>query len=177
MGLTDAGVVEDRGEGPTDQPPTIIDTPSPSFTEGTAAAYDMTQHVSDDGLSAVTYTLSNPLPNGLSFIESTGILDYDGIGIPTVSQHALTATDAVGSATSSSFDLVVAGVSINTIPDQVLGVGGQSSLAGYVVDTYGVAISSQLLNADANISYSHTGYTITAISPTTLTNVQLEITY
>ena len=111
MGLTDAGLTVERDDGTSsDQPPTISSTPNPSFVEGTSSTYDFTANVSDDGLSAVTYSLTNTLPSGLTLNSSTGILDYDGIGVPTVSQHQLTATDAVGSAQSSSFDVAIAAV-------------------------------------------------------------------
>jgi hypothetical protein len=107
VGLTDAGVVEDNNPLPVDQPPTISSAPEPTFTEGVAGTYDMKQHVSDDALSTVTYTLSNVLPNGLMFDEVTGILSYDGVAGSTVSVHQLTATDAVGSAQSTSFDITI----------------------------------------------------------------------
>ena len=90
-----------------DLPPTITSTPAPIFTEGIADSYDMTQHVVDDGLSPVVYTLSNILPNGLVFFSDTGILTYDGIADLTVSSHQLTATDAVGSAQSDLFNISV----------------------------------------------------------------------
>lgn len=110
VGLTDAGIAIAQDYSTADQPPTITSTPSPSFTEGTAATYDMKQHVSDDGLSTVTYGLTNTLPNGLVLNTSTGILSYDGLGSPSVSAHTLTATDAVGVAESNSFN-----VSINAL--------------------------------------------------------------
>jgi len=115
VALTDAGITEAQEyEAQVDQPPTINSTPSPSFTEGVADTYDMTQHVSDDGLSAVTYSLSNTLPNGLSFNGSTGILTYDGVASASVSSHALTATDAVGNDTSASFNIDIVDASAFT---------------------------------------------------------------
>ena len=54
-----------------DQEPTVVSTPSPSFTVGTSATYDMSQHFSDDGLSAVTYGISATLGAGLTFNTST----------------------------------------------------------------------------------------------------------
>lgn len=110
MALTDAGVVEQQILGEVDEPPVITSTPSPTFTEGVSGTYDMTQHVSDDGLSTVTYSLTNTLPNGLSFNSSTGVLTYDGVGGASVSQHQLTATDAVGSDQSASFSIAIAAV-------------------------------------------------------------------
>jgi hypothetical protein len=101
-GLTVAGTVG----GQTDDPPVIISTPViPNFIEGTPGSHDLTQYVLDDGISVVTYTLTNTLPNGLSLVA--GILIYDGFGIPTVSQHQLTATDAVGSDQSALFNVTI----------------------------------------------------------------------
>jgi hypothetical protein len=119
LGLTDAGITEQQDWGTaTDLPPTITSTPQPLFQLQNAATYDMTQHVSDDGLSAVSYSLSNVLPNGLQFNASTGILDYDGIGESSVSAHQLTATDAVGSDTSASFNITISAVEQFTFVDQ-----------------------------------------------------------
>jgi len=107
--VTNAGHIEDIGIGPVpDLPPTIVSTPNPSFTEGVADTYDMSQHWTDDAVSTVTSVLSNVLPNGLSYNSNTHILDYDGLGIPSVSQHQLTATDAVGSDISSNFSVTIA---------------------------------------------------------------------
>lgn len=108
MGLTDAGIVIAQDYGAVqDQPPTITSTPAPVFTEGVAATYDLTQHVSDDGLSAVTYGLTNTLPNGLVLDTAAGVLSYDGMGGASVSAHTLTATDGVGSAESASFGVTI----------------------------------------------------------------------
>jgi hypothetical protein len=109
---SNAGNSEDTGTTPpVDQPPTIISTPAPpSFTEGVSGSYDMTQHVSDDGLSSVSYALSNTLPNGLSFNTSSGLLSYDGVGIASTSSHQLSATDSVGSAQSNAFNIVITGI-------------------------------------------------------------------
>ncbi len=90
-----------------DDPPVIISTPSVVFTEGVANTYDMTQHVSDDGLSTVTYQIINPLASGLTFNTGTGILTYDGVGTASTTSHQLRATDAVGSDTSASFNISI----------------------------------------------------------------------
>jgi hypothetical protein len=79
----------------------------------------MAQHISDDGLSPVTYSLSNILPNGLSFNVSTGVLTYDGLGVASVSSHQLTATDAVGSAQSSAFNINIEAASANPPPAEL----------------------------------------------------------
>ena len=68
---------------PQDDPPVILTTPTPSFTAGVTATYDMKQNVSDDGLSTVTYTLTNTLPVWYSFDTATGILTYNGGGVIT----------------------------------------------------------------------------------------------
>ena len=109
--LTDAGVAESQDYAPTDVPPTIGSTPAPVFTVGTAASYDMTQHVSDDGQSTVTYAIIGTLPNGLTFNTATGQLSYDGLGAANVSSHQLRATDSAGSATSASFNVSIQAVS------------------------------------------------------------------
>ncbi len=109
MGLTDAGLTEKQDYGPpNDVPPVIISTPQPIFTEGTANTYGMAQHVVDDGVSILTYSLTNTLPNGLTLNASTGVLTYDGIGSASISQHQLIATDAVGFDTSNVFNINIA---------------------------------------------------------------------
>jgi hypothetical protein len=72
MGLTDAGITVrvEYGEQ-VDTAPTILSTPAPSFVDGTGLTYNMSQHISDDGLSPLTYSLSNILPNGLSVVTPT----------------------------------------------------------------------------------------------------------
>jgi len=94
----------------TDQPPVIISTPAPFFFEGSAGSYSMAQHVSDDGLSSLTYTLNSGLSSGLSFSTSSGILSYDGAGAVDTSSNSLTATDAIGADTSAPFNIVIAEV-------------------------------------------------------------------
>ena len=102
------------GSNTPDVAPTISSTPSPEFTEGTAGTYDMTQHVTDDGLSPVTYSLSVALPSGLTFDSATGILTYDGLGADIYSEHQLTATDGAGSAQSDIFGLQITAVTGDT---------------------------------------------------------------
>ena len=63
-----------------DQPPIILTTPTPIFYYGFPDSYDMTNDVSDDGQSPVTYALSSTLPPWMSFDTNTGILTYDGTG-------------------------------------------------------------------------------------------------
>jgi hypothetical protein len=110
MGLTDAGITVrvEYGEQ-VDTAPTITSTPNPVFVDGTALTYPFAQDISDDGLSPVTYSLSNVLPNGLFLNASTGVLSYDGVfrDETSISSHALTVTDAVGSATSASFNISI----------------------------------------------------------------------
>ena len=115
--ITTAGITLAQIFAPAvDLPPTIVSTPAPpSFTEGIVGTYNMEQHVSDDGVSTVTFSLTNVLPNGLSINSSTGILTYDGIGIPSVSQHQLIATDAVGSDTSAAFNITIQAVNPRNI--------------------------------------------------------------
>lgn len=106
-GMTLAGTR--GGSGQVDMPPTITGTPSPTFNQGTAGAYSMTPFFSDDGLSTVTSQLLNTLPQGLSYNGNTHTLNYDGVGPLSVSQHALRVTDAVGTVTSSSFNISIQG--------------------------------------------------------------------
>ena len=76
VGLTDAGITEAKDYGPSaDEPPVITGTPAPTFLQGFAGAYDMTVHVLDDAVSAVTYSLTNTLPNGLDLNPTTGELN------------------------------------------------------------------------------------------------------
>jgi hypothetical protein len=136
VALTDAGITEARDyAGPTDLPPTITSTPGPLFQYLVSSNYDMTQHVSDDGISTVTYSLSNVLPNGLTFNGSTGILNYDGIGESTVSSHQLTATDAVGSDVSASFSLTISAVDPFTFTDQTGVIEGNTVTSNAIIVT------------------------------------------
>ncbi len=122
VALTDAGVTEVKNIGPAvDEPPTITSTPSPSFTEGTGETYDMSQHVSDDGLSPLVYSLSNPLPQGLSFNSDTGILTYDGVSGASVSSHELIATDSAGADRSDFFNIEIVAL---TQPDFIVAASG-----------------------------------------------------
>ena len=109
MALTDAGLtIAGTVGGQVNLPPVIISTPDPSFVEGTANTYDMSQDFIDDGQSTVITSLLVILPNGLSYDGNTHILTYDGIGSASVSQHQLQVDDQVNSVvTSSSFDLTI----------------------------------------------------------------------
>ncbi len=110
--LTNAGVtIAGTSGAPTNLPPVIVSTPSPSFVEGTADTYDTTQDWTDDGLSTVITSLTNTLPNGLSYDGVTHILTYDGIGIPSVSQHQLQVDDQVNPIVTSS----IFNISINAV--------------------------------------------------------------
>ncbi len=107
MALTDAGLtVAGTVGGQVNLPPVIVSTPNPIFIEGIANTYDMSQNFTDDDQSTVITSLTNILPNGLSYDGNTHILDYDGIGISSVSQHQLNVDDQVNDAViSSSFDI------------------------------------------------------------------------
>lgn len=93
----------------SDSPPQILSTPTPqNFLLGTAGqSYDMSQHILDDGKSAVLYGLQWVTPTGFTFNVSTGELFYDGTGSVDTTPAQLTATDAIGSVTSSAFNVVV----------------------------------------------------------------------
>jgi hypothetical protein len=98
----------------TDTPPVITGTPSPIFTQGIAAqgpsGYDMTAFVSDDGTSPVTYDMSPEFPtgSGLSFNNASGLLEYDGVGPVSNDVYTFSATDAVDTVVSNSFQVVIA---------------------------------------------------------------------
>jgi hypothetical protein len=115
----------------TDQPPTVVSTPNPQFTVGTAGTYDLKTDFSDDGLSAVTWDITGALGAGLSVNTSTGILSYDGVGAASSNSHTATATDAVGVATTPSFT-----ISVTELPSNAF-VAHTPTL--YVPRVYGVA--------------------------------------
>lgn len=87
---------------PVNDPPVITSTPTPSFTEGTADTYDMTQNFTDDGVSVVITSLINILPNGLAYNGNTHILTYDGIGVASISSHQLVVDDQVNTPVQSA---------------------------------------------------------------------------
>ncbi len=106
-----------------DVAPVINSTPNPSFIQGSASNYSMSAHVTDDGLSALTYSLSGSLASGLTLNSSTGVLSYDGVGANSSNSHTLTVTDAVGNDVSASFTVSIAdGTALsfyqNLAPDQ-----------------------------------------------------------
>jgi hypothetical protein len=110
----------------SDLPPVITHTPSPTFVQGIASTYDMTQHVSDDGVSPVVYTINGALAIGLSFNSASGILDYDGIGPIGSSSHTLTASDDVGSDTSQLFSADIVESTVVDFPRlAAYAIGGQ----------------------------------------------------
>ena len=121
MALTDAGLtIAGTVGGQVNLPPVIISTPNPSFIEGTADTYDMSQNFTDDGVSVVITNLINILPNGLSYNGNTHILTYDGIGIPSISQHQLQVDDQVNPIVTSNIfniDIQVASAIIQWIPN------------------------------------------------------------
>ena len=90
--------------------PQITTTPAPVFTQGTAANYEMSQHVVFDIKSLANYSLSGSLPAGTALDSNTGTLSYDGIGAASVSSHQLTVTDAAGSDQGASFDIDIQAV-------------------------------------------------------------------
>lgn len=142
VGLTDAGITEAKDYGTQqDVAPTIISTPNPSFIQGTGGTYDFSNDISDDGLSALTYSLSNTLPNGLSLNASTGVLTYDGVEPATTSSHALTVTDAVGSDVSTLFNIQVLDQAwsypgIPYLSDVLPAYSGATAPAGATVTTH-----------------------------------------
>ena len=104
MALTDAGLtIAGTTEQPANLPPIITFAPNPSFVEGVADTYDTQVNWTDDGLSAVITSLTNILPNGLSYNGITHILTYDGIGSQSVSQHQLNVDDQVNPVVTSDF--------------------------------------------------------------------------
>ena len=155
VALTDAGITIAQDYGSVvDLPPTITSTPSPMFTEGVAATYDMEQHWTDDGISTVTSSLSNVLPNGLAYNGSTHILSYDGIASATVSSHQLTATDAVGSDQSASFNIsVLAGqLAIGPLPELTAFTSRMTGASAYTFDQDpGAAVSATTFRTAAYV--------------------------
>jgi hypothetical protein len=150
VGLTDAGITEAKDYGPgADQPPEVIGTPHPLFVEGTAGTFDFSAYISDDGQSAVTYSLTNVLPNGLSLVAETGILTYDGIGTPSVSQHQLTATDSAGSDQSLSFNITILDADYDDF-DELLG----NVVTQFGADPTGVADSTSAIQAAMDSDYA-----------------------
>ena len=105
--LACGGLADDSDPETGDGVPSIASTPSPAFTQGRAGIYQFSQNVSDDGRSALQYSLTDPLASGLSFASDSGELSYDGVGAGSVSAHQLTVMDAVGSAQSSTFNVSV----------------------------------------------------------------------
>jgi hypothetical protein len=128
--------------------PVITSTPSlgSTFIQGVAGTYDMTQHVSDDGVSPVTYAINGTLAIGLSFNSVTGILEYDGIGPADESSYTLVATDAVGSAESGSFVIPINGiypipVSVAQAPNTTL------DMSQYIVDAGNIGSNTAVLQS------------------------------
>jgi hypothetical protein len=141
MGLTDAGITVrvEYGEQ-VDTAPIFLTTPNPQFEVGVPLTYPFAQDISDDGLSPVTYSLSNQLPDGLNYGTDTGILSYDGIAhVPdgSVSSHQLTVTDAVGNAVSDTFNITISPVlTIAPIPTITLAVSERHDMSQYISGTY-----------------------------------------
>ncbi len=95
--------------------PTIDSTPAPVFDEGTAATYAMSQHVTDDGVTALVYTIVTTLGAGLTFNSSTGVLTYDGSGAASTTEHQLEVSDQENpTVTSIAFNIVVNALSTAT---------------------------------------------------------------
>jgi hypothetical protein len=86
-----------KGPFQPNSPPVITSTPNPSFTEGTAATHNMSQHFSDDGVTTVTTSLppGGAHPSGISYNGNTHILTYDGAGAATSYQRSLSVDDGV----------------------------------------------------------------------------------
>ncbi|KKL95693.1 hypothetical protein LCGC14_1852040 [marine sediment metagenome] len=129
MALTDAGLtIAGTVGGQVNLPPVIISTPNPVFIEGIADTYDMSQNFTDDGQSTVITSLTNILPNGESYNGNTHILTYDGIGIPSVSQHQLQVDDQVNPVvTSAIFNIEIREITSIESP-YGYGVSGDSSV-------------------------------------------------
>lgn len=92
---------------PPEDPPVIVSTPAPSFNEGAAAQYELSQHVVDDNISPLTYSINGSLPSGVTLNSSTGRLSYNGVGSVASTSNTFTVTDAIGGDTSSSFNIVI----------------------------------------------------------------------
>lgn len=83
-------------------PPTIDSTPSPAFTQGNQAVYDFSQDITDDGVSALTYSVTGTLASGLSLNATTGLLTYDGAGGASANNHQLQVDDGVNPVVTSN---------------------------------------------------------------------------
>ena len=168
-----------------DQPPVIASTPDVFFTFQTSDTYELSDHVSDDGLSSLTYSMSGSLPLGVTLDPDTGTISYDGGGATASTSHTFTVEDAVGNDVSDLFGLVIAAPTIATIPPISVNQGQSTSLSSYVSDPFNLVTSSQLLEngsplVSTSITYSHNAgnYTITGVSgDTTVTGLSLEVTY
>ena len=155
MALTDAGLTVAGTAGPSvNLPPVIISTPNPFFIENVADTYDMSQNFTDDGQSTVITSLTNILPNGLSYDGNTHILNYDGIAAPSVSQHQLQVDDQVNSVViSSTFNIsIVTGAAwgYGVATDGIIITGGRGLDPIYVKNLDGSGADSLLAAYDGS---------------------------
>lgn len=177
--LTSQGITLAQTFISVNAPPVIDMTPAPSFVQGTANTYDMSQNFTDDGQSTVLTSLTNILPNGLAYNGTTHILSYDGIGIQSVSQHQLQVNDQVNSiVTSAVFNISIETVALLTIPNIGVEVGNTHDMSQYIVDTGSLITDSQILNINTSFAtYSHATKLMTGVAIGLMTNLQLEVTF
>ena len=103
----------------TNAPPTIDSTPAPpDWTIGDVAVYDMSQHVTDDDVTPLVYSLIPTLTPYLSINSVTGVVSYDGGGSAGSIPYQLVVDDGVNSpVTSLPFNIVLVEPVITPPPD------------------------------------------------------------
>lgn len=135
----------------TDTSHVIDSTPTPLFIGGFAATYDMSQHFT----STVISSLTNILPNGLSYDGTTHILTYDGIGGFSVSQHQLQLDDQVNPVvTSVLFNIDIRVLSLLPIQDISLNIGQTHDMSQYIVDSENSQTATAVIGLSGFVTYA-----------------------
>ena len=81
--------------------PIIDSTPAPGpWTTGQANQYAMAQHVTDDGMSPLVYSIAG-LTLSLAIDSATGLLTDDGTGAEGLTEYVLTVDDGVNAPVNS----------------------------------------------------------------------------
>ncbi len=159
------------------QPPRIISTPSPVFVFGVPSAYPMAQHVDDDYLAGVSYSMSPALTSGLVLDPVSGVLSYDGVGTLYPNDvYTLTATDFTGSDFSGLFNLV-GGITIEIIPDLALLLTAPPvDMSQYINDPLGVRTDTSMNGLGSIASYDSGTEELTALVEGSVSGVTLSVT-
>jgi hypothetical protein len=159
-----------------DIPPIWNSTPAPVFLRGRVQNYNLRQHITDDGKSAITYNVNGTLPNGITIDSINGIIEYDGTGsIDTTTGNTAEAIDEAGTSTSSTFSITIVDLIILPIPNLTIIQNEWVDMSQYIDDPFNRRTATDVTGLTTLAIYDSITERLTGVNAGNETGLVLEV--